>query len=61
MGYIGDLAVVIVMAVMAVGWIYVIMTWMAEGEISGKMGFAMEIILQPLIESMVTNGKAAYC
>ena len=27
----------------------------------GKMGFAMEIILQPLIESMVTNGKAAYC
>jgi hypothetical protein len=40
MGYIGDLAVVIVMAVMAVGWIYVIMTWMAEGEISGKMGFA---------------------
>ena len=39
MGYISDLAVVAVMAVMACAWIYVIMTWMAEGEISGKMGF----------------------
>ena len=34
----GDFAVVIIMAVMAGAWIYVVMTWMAEGEISGRMG-----------------------
>lgn len=26
----------------------------------GKMGFALEVILQPLIESMITNGAAVY-
>src|SRR5688572_10156908 len=40
MGLMGDLAVVVVMATMAGAWIYVIMTWMAEGEISGRMGLA---------------------
>jgi hypothetical protein len=39
MQYMGDLAVVGVMGIMAFIWIYVLMTWMAEGEISAAMGF----------------------
>lgn len=57
MGLMGDLAVVIVMAVMAGTWIFVVMTWMAEGEISGRMGivtiFSSLLLLAVGVSSLV--------
>ena len=38
MGLLGDFAVVIAICAMTGVWIWVIMHWMAEGEISGRMG-----------------------
>jgi hypothetical protein len=40
MGAFGDLFTSILSAVLAFLWIFVLMGWMAEGEVSGKTGFA---------------------